>query len=420
MRLQFGKSEKPALWKHLTRRKLLKSTGLAAVAGITGCGTCNETAKQVQPKIRIPIPTIESIGVKPAINCWGTITVLSGSLMPVEVKMAMEEMSKKYVFIVELMEGVGKRMSELSGAEWGIITNSAAASIYLSTAACVTGDDPEKINKLPDTGNMKNEVIMPEGHAYGYQVAACSMTGQKLIQVKTPEEMEAAVSDKTSSIQAIGDRTDKADPILLEDIVRIAKKHGVPTFIDAAAERPDYPNPYIQKGIDLVCYSGGKCLRGPQSAGVLLGRKDLCKAAFRNSSPHGGIGRTMKVGKEEIMGALTALDLWVNGRDHETEYREFERKLNYIKDSLSGISGVTAEVVQPSMLSNVAPRLEIAWEQNAVKISPSDAHDQLLNGEPRIKMSTMGNGLSIMSYMMEEGDEIPVGRRLKEVLSGAV
>ncbi|MBT4484971.1 MAG: hypothetical protein HOC71_14980, partial [Candidatus Latescibacteria bacterium] len=178
-----------------------------------------------------------------------------------------------------------------------------------------------------------------------------------------------------------------------------------------------YPNPYIQKGIDLVCYSGGKCLRGPQSAGVLLGRKDLCKAAFQNSSPHGGIGRTMKVGKEEIMGALAALDLWVNGRNHEAEYTEFERKMNYIKDGLSGISGVTAEVIQPTMLSNVAPSLHVTWEQAAVKISPADAHDQLLTGEPRIKMSTMGNGLSIMSYMMEEGDEIPVVRRLKEVLS---
>jgi len=418
MRFQSNKGEKPVFQKHLTRRNLLKSTGLAAVAGVTGCGTCNETAEQDQAKLRIPIPTAESIGVRPVINCWGTITVLSGSLMPVEVMMAMEEMTKKYVFIEELMEGVGQRMSELSGAEWGIITNSAAASIYLVTAACVTGDDQKKINQLPDTRDMKNEVIMPEGHAYGYQISACRMAGQKLIQVKTPEEMEAAVSDKTSSIQAIGDRTDKADPILLEDIVRIGKKYGVPTFIDAAAERPDYPNFYTQKGIDLVCYSGGKCMRGPQSAGVLLGRKDLCKAAFMNSSPHHGIGRTMKVGKEEIMGALTALDLWVNGRDHEAEYREFERKLNYIKDSLSGISGVTAEVVQPTMLSNVAPRLQITWEQTEVKISPADAHDQLLNGEPRIKMSAMGNGLSIMSYMMEEGDEIVVSKRLKEVFSG--
>ena len=231
--------------------------------------------------------------------------------------------------------------------------------------------------------------------------------------------MESKVSDKTAMLDVWGEVLDTS-MIKLEDIVRIGKKYGVPVMVDAAAERPDVPDRYIKAGADLVAYSGGKCLRGPQSAGLLLGRKDLVKAAFLNISPHHALGRPMKVGKEEILGMLAAIEMWVHGRDHKAEWAEWERKLKYISDAVSSIPSVKTEVLMPTRRSNVAPSLSITWDQNTVKISPRDVGEQLYNGEPGIEMSYSGMGMTIMSYMLETGDEIPVAKRLHEVLSKAV
>ncbi|GAG34784.1 unnamed protein product, partial [marine sediment metagenome] len=247
---------------------------------------------------RIKIPTFKSIGVKPFINCWGTMTVLSGSLQLPEIKMAAEEASKHYVAMEELAEGVGSRMAELTGAEWGCVTSGAAGAIFASTMACVVGMDRRKNAQLPDTTGMKNEAIIAQHHNTGYHVSTCKMMGVKLIVVDTKEEMEAAVNDNTAVIYITGEYYDRGG-ISFEDIIAIGEKYGIPTMVDAAAERPDVPNVYLEGGADLVCYSGGKCLRGPQCTGILLGRKDLVQAAVRNISPHGGFGRPMKVGKEE-------------------------------------------------------------------------------------------------------------------------
>jgi len=203
-------------------------------------------------------------------------------------------------------------------------------------------------------------------------------------------------------------------------MVRIGKKYGIPVMVDAAAERPDVPNVYLEAGADLVCYSGGKCMRGPQSAGLLLGRKDLVQAAFLNISPHHTLGRPMKVGKEEIMGMLAATEMWVNGRDHKAEWKEWERKLKHISDAVTSIPTVTTEVVQPDRPSNYAPRLSITWDQNKVKITPGEVNEKLYDGNPGIEMPYGSRGMTIMSYMLEPGDEVPVAKRLKEVLSGAV
>ena len=413
MRLEQSLYSKFSFLKHLTRRDIFKGTGLAALLGATGCN-----AKQSPVSSKITIPTYESIGVKPIINCMGTHTNRGGSLMLPEVMMAMQEANKHYVRMDDLMEYTGKRLAELTGAEFGCVTSGAAGAMFAATCACVAGADPEKMALLPDTSGMKDEVLVPKDQRHVYD-RSIWMVGVKMIEAETAEEMETKVSERTSMIDVWSEVLHRST-IKLADMVRIGKKHGIPVMVDAAAERPDVPNVYLEACVDLVCYSGGKCMRGPQSAGLLLGRKDLCQAAFLNISPHHALGRPMKVGKEEIMGMLAATEMWVNGRDHNAEWKEWDRKLKHISDAVTPIPTVQTTVVQPDRPSNYAPRLSITWDQNKVKISPREVNERLYNGDPGIEMPYNGKGMSIMSYMLESGDEVPVARRLKEVLSSAV
>jgi L-seryl-tRNA(Ser) seleniumtransferase len=289
--------------------------------------------------------------------------------------------------------------------------------MFAGTCACVAGADPEKMALLPDTTGLKNEVLVPKGHRHIYD-RAIWMAGVTMIEVESLPAMEAAINDSTALISVLGEILDQSE-ISLEDMIGLGKKRGIPIMVDAAAERPDVPDRYIKEGADLVAYSGGKCLRGPQGAGILLGRKDLVKAAFLNVSPHHAVGRPMKVGKEGIMGTLAALEMWVRGRDHRTEWREWERKLTSINDRINSIPSVITKMNNPTLRSNVAPTLSISWDQKIVKITPREASEQLYNGEPAIEMPFDDNGLTIMSYMLEPGDEVQVGRRLREVFSRA-
>jgi uncharacterized pyridoxal phosphate-dependent enzyme len=413
-----SENEKKQPVNRLSRRTFFKGAGLAAAAGISGCEKPAGFSVQAD---RIPIPTYESINVTPLINCRGTYTAMSGSLMLPETRKAMIKASERYVMIEELMNGVGARISEMTGAEWGIVTSGCAAALFAATAACVAGTDRELQARLPMPPNvkdMKNECIMCKSHRNGYD-RAVRMLGVNIIEVETKEEMEAAVNERTAMILIMG-QSIKTGTITFENMIAIGKKNNIPVLVDAAAERPDVPNMYLQGGADLVAYSGGKCLRGPQSSGLLMGRKDLCQAAFRNISPHGGMGRPMKVGKEEIMALLTALDLWINGRDHAAERKEWDRRFAYISDKVTQVASVKTEVVEANTRPNNAPTLHITWDPNTVKIEPREVAKQLTEGSPRIVLFTGENGVRIMSYMMEPDDEIPVASRIHEILSSAV
>ena len=359
------------------------------------------------------IPTYQSIGVRPLINCRGTYTIISGSIMLPEVREAMAEASKSYVHMEELMEAVGARIAKLMQCEWALVTNGCAAALSQLTAACMAGNNPEHIKQLPDTTGLKNRVLYQPGHLHIY-THAIRAVGAQLVEVDDHDALALAIDDKTAMFAFFGDRADDSN-IPLEDVVAICHRKNIPVLVDAAAERPNVPNVYLKAGADMVAYSGGKCLRGPQAAGLVLGRKDLLQAAFANGAPHHSIGRAMKAGKEEIMGLLAAVEKWVE-RDHDAEWREWERRLDVITNAVSNLPSVTTRIKQPGR-SNVAPILEIHWEPKALPITPEEARQQLSNGEPRIELFTHENGVEVMPYMMQDGEEIIVAKRLKDVLS---
>ena len=361
------------------------------------------------------IPTYRSIGVRPLINCRGTYTIISGSLMLPEVREAMMEAARAYVHLDELMAAVGARLAELMQCDWGLVTNGCAAALTQVTAACVAGDDPKKIAQLPDATGMKNRVLYQPGHLHGY-THAIRAVGVEMVEVEDHDALASAIDDRTAMFAFFGDRADDSD-IPLEDVAAICHRDAVPVFVDAAAERPDVPNPYLQAGADVVAYSGGKCLRGPQSSGLVLGREDILRAAFANGAPHHSLGRAMKAGKEEVMGLLAAVEQWVL-RDHDAEWATWERWLQVIADAVADLPSVTTQVRLPGR-SNVAPILEIHWDCASLPIAADEAQQQLSDGDPRIELFTHDAGVEVMPYMMQPGEAVIVARRLREVLAGA-
>ena len=361
-------------------------------------------------------PTYDKVGVRPLINCKGTLTIYSGSVMLPEVRQAMAEASTKYVHIEELVDGVGRRIGEIMDTEFGLVTNGCAAALCQVTAACVAGTDPNRIARLPDTTGMKNEVITLRTHRHVYD-HAIRMVGISLVEVDDDSaSLRSAFNDRTAMVAIFGDRA--GDGVLtVSEIVDIAHGHGVPVLVDAAAERPDVPNPYLVDGVDAVGYSGGKCLRGPQASGLVLGRRDLLWAAFMNGAPHHSIARPMKAGKEEIMGLLAAVERWGN-RDHRAEWKEWEGYLQTVTDAIASLPSIRTAIRQPGR-SNVAPVLHINWDPSEIDIDSNEVVRQLSEGEPRIEMGG-GDGLSIMPYMMEPGEDALVAARLREIMEPKV
>ena len=361
-----------------------------------------------------PVPTFESLGVRRLVNCWGTYTIITGSRMLKQSAEAMMEATNSYVHMDELMEKVGQRLAELTGAEWGYICGGCAAALAEIAAACIAGADPEKMARLPESAGMKNEVIIQKGHRNNYD-RAILLVGAQMVEVGTIAELQAAFSERTAMMAFIGD-LEGPGQIPPEVAIETAHAHGVPVLVDAAAQRPDLPNRYLQMGADAVLYSGGKCLRGPQTAGLVLGRKDLLWAAFMNAAPHHGVARPMKAGKEEIMGLLAAVEAWVHGRDHEAEWRAWEGYLETIRAAVAQLPSVQTTVRQPG-LSNHAPTLGITWDPEVLKCTPEQAYDALLHGEPPVIMGRLKDGLSVMPYMMEMGDAEIAAKCLHQVLS---
>lgn len=407
------------LSQFFSRRDLFKGGSLLAL--LPGF----QSRAQAEP-LRIGKEIFQSIGVRPIINCKGTFTIISGSQSLPEVKAAMMEASRHYVHMDELMDAVGKRLAELTGAEWGMVSNGCAAALAHATAACIAGADPEKMQRLPQTEGLKNQVIAPaySRNVYDHAVRA---TGAQFVTVSSKDEYIRAFNDRTAMVMVLAGGGDDG-PLGLQVLAPIAKERGVPVLVDAAAERLMVPNVHLQRGATMVAYSGGKCLRGPQSAGLLLGHKNLIKAAWLSSAPHHAFGRPMKAGKEEIMGMLAAVEMWMK-RDHKAEWKEWESWLADISSSVTRVKGVTTKVLQPEGLSNNAPRLEISWDGEALGMTGADAEKALYEGTPRIilggsggsrRMGANRSSLTVMPYMMMAGDSKIAAERIHAVLANPV
>ncbi len=362
----------------------------------------------------------KQLGVCSFINAAGTYTVLSGSLMPERARRAMEEASHCFVRLEDLQKAVGERIAKLLDCDAAMVTSGGAGSILLATAACVTGTDLEKVKRIPDIQGMKNEVILPRGHRNGFDHQARTV-GVKLVEVDTVDDLHRAINPQTAMLYFTNDREFKGQ-IRRGEFLAAGKQAAVPVFNDSAAELPPATNlkGIIREGFDLVGFSGGKGLRGPQSAGLLLGRKDLIQAALLNNNPNeDAIGRPCKVGKEEMLGLLAAVEDYLE-RDHDAEMSMWRGFMDSIAKDLKGISTVKAEVyVPPPGGGHQVPYLRVQWDESKLGLKYADCQQQLRSGEPAIEVNAGNDGLNLASYNMYPGEERIVGMRLRGVLRDA-
>lgn len=362
---------------------------------------------------------IKELGIRSFINAAGTYTAMTASLMPDEVMAAINTTSKEFVMLDEVQDKVGAKIAEICHSEAAMVTAGCWSALVLGTAGVLTGTDMKKVAQLPNLEGMKSEVIVQKSHNVGY-VHALKNTGVSIIEVESVADLERAVSEKTAMMwflnycAPLGQIKDK-------EWVALGKKYKIPTMIDMAADVPPVENlwKFNDMGFDLVCISGGKGIRGPQSAGLLLGRKDLITAARLSAPPRGGnIGRGMKVNKEEIFGMYAALDRYVK-QDHDKEWKDWEARVALIENAAKRVPGVSTTVTVPP-IANHTPSLEIAWEEDKVKITRQELQENLRNGNPSIEV--MGSGkhaINLTVFMLKPGEDKIVARRIQEELKKA-
>ncbi len=401
----------------ISRRVLLKRFSTISLFGLFG-GSIGLQACKNAPAATGQRNLIKELGIRPFINAAGTYTSMTASLMPDEVMETINASSNEYVMLDEVQDKVGERIAELCHAEAAMVSAGCWSAMVLGMAGVLTGMDSKKAAQLPDleSTDMKSEVIVQESHNEGY-VHAITNTGITVVPVETRQELENAIHDKTAMMWFLNKNAPDGN-IQHEEWVEIGKKHGIPTMIDMAADVPPVENlwKYNDMGFDLVCVSGGKAIRGPQSAGILMGRKDLVAAARLNGPPRGGnIGRGMKVNKEEILGMYAALERYIN-LDHDKEWKIWEERIAIIENAARQVEGVTTEVTVPP-IANHTPSLEISWDQSLVRISQRELREKLRNGDPSIELRGSGdNAISLTVFMLEPGQEKIVADRIQEEL----
>jgi uncharacterized pyridoxal phosphate-dependent enzyme len=396
----------------LNPKKLLSTTSSSADARMSGFGSTGNV--------------YEELGVTTVINGQGTMTVLGGSLMRPEVEAVMVLAGRHFVSIPDLEVAAGKRIAELLKLPAGysaIVTSGAAAAMESGLAGILTGDNPKFIEQIPDLTGMKSEVIIQKSHRNPFDHQLRN-TGVKLIEIETREELRKAVNPKTAMMH-FSNFANEQGQIKVDEWVKLAKEFGIPTLNDAAADTPPVSHlwDYANMGYDLIAFSGGKAIRGPQCAGLLLGRKELVAYALLNNSPHEDtIGRSQKVGKEEIVGMIKALECFLE-EDHEALNKEWQRRLESISSKITTLPTVTTSYFVPGMANHV-PHMEIKWDAQRIKISPLDAIAALRTSKPSIVLATSEkhaagdkhDTLAMNSFMLQAGEETIIADKLYELL----
>ena len=402
-----------------TRRSLIKQlSSLPLIGGMFGIGGW-QASKVLPTAVAQPgRDYFKELGLRTFINAAGTYTSLTGCLLKQEVVDAYHYAAKQYVALDELQDKVGERLAELIGVEAATVTAGAASAITLGTAGVLTGTDSEKAKRVPtDLTGMKTEVIMQKSHVIGY-AHAIRNCGVKIIEVETRKELESAINENTAMLWFLNAHNFKGQ-IQYKEFIEVGKANGIPMMNDAAADVPPVENlwKYTDMGFNLVCFSGGKGLRGPQSCGLLLGDKDLIDAARVNAPPRGDtVGRGMKVNKEEVLAMLIAVEDYLS-RDHEADWKLWEMQIDMIAESAASVDGVEIEKHVPDIANHV-PSLRVWWNQDKIPHTPPEVRQLLRDGHPSIETVGGNDSIGITSWQMNPGEERIVAKRLKEILGG--
>jgi len=358
----------------------------------------------------------EELGVNTVINCQGTMTMLGGSVIRPELEAVMAQAGRHFVHIPELEVAAGKRITEMLKLPDGydaIVTSGAAAAMQSGLAGILTGDNEQFIQQLPDLTGMKSEVIIQKSHRNPFDHQLRS-TGVKLVVVETREELRNAVNERTAMMH-FSNFANAEGQIKVDEWVKLAKEFKIPCMNDAAADTPPVSHlwEYAQMGYDLITFSGGKAIRGPQCAGLLLGRKDLVAYALLNNSPHEDtLGRSQKVGKEEIIGMVKALELYVN-EDHDALWKQWQTRLEYIAGQLARVPAVSTSFFVPDIANHV-PHMQITWDEGHIPLTVKEASQQLRESKPSVVIGGGEGkpGLSMNSFMLQPGEHRTVAARL--------
>jgi L-seryl-tRNA(Ser) seleniumtransferase len=419
----------------ITRRKLLRNGARAAIAGTAAA--CAVPALRAHELSSSPAPVkgvdyYQKLGVTPFINAAGTYTILTASTMPDEVQAAIALASLHPVHLLELQDAAGEYLAKRLKCDAALVTSGAAGALTVGTAACVTHGSKDAILNIPvDMTGLKNEVLVQKAHRYDYDHALHNC-GIRFVEVETLDDYQRAFNDKTVMCHFFN--AAEEGKISREDWIRVAHQHGVPCFNDAAADVPPIANlwNYTQMGFDLVTFSGGKGLRGPQCSGLLLGRKDLISAAKANNSPFSNtVGRGLKVAKEEIVGLVAAVD-WFLSQDDAAMQAEYQKRANLISAKLKTLPTVEIRTFVPPV-ANQVPHLLVDYDHSRIKISAADVMKKMREGKPRIELNpatggnpasaglpTSENTVVVGVWMLQPGEDVIVADRLHAVLQSAL
>ena len=402
----------------MKRRDILKGLSILPFAGGVAGSILPFDSVKASPKSR-KRDLYKELGVRTFINAAGTYTFMTGSIMHDYVVDAIQSSWQEFCMLDELQDKVGEKIAAMVHSEAAVVTCGAFSGLTLGLAGILTGTDVEKVKMLPflEGTGMKSEIICQNAHKIDYNHALTN-TGCKLVYVDTVADVEKAINEKTALMHFLNIEADKGQ-IKHEEWVALGKKYNVPTSNDMAADVPPVSNltRFNDMGFDFVVVSGGKAIRGPQSAGVLMGKKNIIEAARLHMPPRGyNIGRGMKVNKEEIVGMYVAMEHFM-AADHDKEFKRWESQIAVIENAVKGINGVNTKVFVPQ-LGNITPTLEVSWDNTVIKMTTKDLQDKLRNGNPSIEVMGRGdNAITITVWVMKPGQEKIVARKLKEALS---